>query len=1295
MSVKNYITDQKFFKPTYYKALQYIIPSYLLDDDNQAFGTEVDLKDQIINSHISFCDNVSSILNISSIPGSVYYGINTLSGICTFFIKQNELTKITPEDFELTILDRVNTAYKQFKTEDEFKTYISSTLLPSIILNKPSSYFNQGDSASSMHDYLIENISWLYFLNTSGVNYSPSTFVCNLLAEKSYKGETIYLNDCLKGLSEYLFKNGFNDYIPDTFLSATGKFTSGTQQLDKLNTWIDIIYSPLYSDRSDLTVYDRFDLAVQNGVLEETKVTNGPFTKLLRMLSLAAYDMSDNTERLKTLYNIQECPDNLLPFLADLIGWKLFGSNPDRWRLQLRNAIEVYKKAGTKNSLQFALNTLFPKSIFNLEPRINELWESYVPFLIFYSLLTESQYFKSNITWTRELAQRMLVEGYAEDDIRENAKIATDRIIYEIYLTHKNKFNIPNQSSEFFYRGRSYNVPPFEEYPYYANVELDQEMILTIIDRLVCFGVRRDFAEQVGEYIENNTILVDDIPRASSWLFFTSGYNQPPNLSDIISEADSRKLEFVPLWSGKSSHFTAILDASSFDFSKKETTYDSDDAIVLASQVVNDFAPAHAIPIIALSLSVTDTGNSQDQRLHMVGYDKIEPLEQSTIANYQSSGLNVSSYKRSTGTGNIMFPGPIQSTQDPLLTNASVVTNVPRNTVRRRNFEKLMPMNGFYNRTGFNMPVSFDPSASLSGIYLGYIPSSNSFQTISDYKNLPEVYSICLNTSSILYGYPVSSTVKCRGHENLTYKDYYTDRGQLNDIYYVMHSINERKKFVQASSVITSTGYTADENWKDNITSYVNSATEASGWFPISLYDYYNFSFGKDMHLLYQTYTKEFNRHILNDDILTRDGANIISHTYGPLIYNHDLNYIANNQYVVSSLSSVVEIKNSNVLSIPGTTVANSPSTLYFNPSTPDMITSGIISGIDLINVSGASPRNSFTVVKVPISEKPDSASEYMFDRTFLKVNSLTSYPRMRVDITRTIQDNNYPINKNFLLPNHLFKFSINGLVCSNDALTLGGRTIGIWIHTKQEQGKIWSYAPNDLNLQYCGNKLYGKWEQHSRNLQIEEIMEKYVYKYTFPTDDRTRIDISGQTRRLRCIDIVTRAAYSISPLLTLEESDFSTFEFLFDTYNNVTETDASYHGSFGEVHRKDQQYIVDIFFLPDNVNGLNNFFLVDKVSLTDMTLNKMSRLPLFKEGECGEYRMEVTKEQLKSVFRFFNDISGKNVQVGLASRDATETSGVMQTQGGSRLDYRLNTSWLGGTYVGTGKTLDTVEVVV
>jgi len=66
----------------------------------------------------------------------------------------------------------------------------------------------------------------------------------------------------------------------------------------------------------------------------------------------------------------------------------------------------------------------------------------------------------------------------------------------------------------------------------------------------------------------------------------------------------------------------------------------------------------------------------------------------------------------------------------------------------------------------------------------------------------------------------------------------------------------------------------------------------------------------------------------------------------------------------------------------------------------------------------------------------------------------------------------------------------------------------------------------------------------------------------------------------------------------------------------------------------------------------------------------------------------------LRNIFKFWNDISGKNSALGLASRVSSETSSVLLANGGSRLDYKLSVDWLqAGTstkYTTLGNILNT-----
>lgn len=1253
MASKIYLNNQNFFKPTYYKALDFITPKFIDKEERDNFSVEVDLKDQIINKFIDAASNFSSILPVSNVANTVYSSITSLSGIAPYFVKQNELTEISPEFFDLKILSRVNRSLIDFETEEELNVYLRDTLLPSITLNNPISYFRQGDSLSTTQAYLIENLSWMYFLNTSGTSYNPSSFVLSTLTSKLINGQTIFLNDAIKGFSEHLWKNGFSSYIPSVFLSSTGIYTSGTQQLEKFQTWVDIIWSPLYADRGDFAVKDAFDLYLDSRLKEELEISDGPIKKFLRAVSFMAADINDNNEKLSALYDIEDCPAEYLPYLADLIGWKLFGSNPERWRLQLKNAVEVYKRVGTKKSLQFALNSVFPKDQFSIESRVTEIWESYIPYLIYYALATESEYFKSRETWTRALASELKVQGYSVNSLDENIKLAVDKILLDVFQRYKPRFNIPNLSNEFYYRGRKYLIPPFEEYPYYINVEIDAEMLNFIADRLVCFGVRNQFALDLIEYVTENALDNDDEIRNNSFLFFTSGYNQPPNLDLLISNIGSNKFEYASLWSGKSSHFKLTFDASEFDFSKKdENDFTSGDAVNIASQIVNEFSPANAIPLVNLQLSSIDVMSFESDLLPIVDIAKDEIGENTKyFANIFASGLNVKAKKRGISGGTDFSRSDLYSLRSPTILNASSTGGLNRNTLRRRNYEKLLPKDGYYDMTGFNQPTSWDPSASLSGITLGFIPSSLQFQTVSDVFNLPPVYQSCYGTGSNLqvYGYYVSNTLPTLGHTGLLPNDYYCDLGQTPPIWILMHKLGEAKKYYQASSDFYSSSVETSSYWFNFAQSKANEVTVSS--FPTSIDDYYNFQFGKDLHKLYQIYTKEFNRHRLAEDLHYLDGANIFAHTFGSIIYNSQFDYFQR-QYATSSFDDPITLT-------PGSDFPLIASTAYIG--SPEIYTSSIVSGVDLVQTSGSFQGNVFSVVNIPIENRLINTLDYVYDKTFILSKSKNGLPRIRFDVSRpTLQASaGYPISNSFLLPDHTFRLDLNYLISNERANEFGGRRMGVWIHTLPELGKIWSYDSNR------------NWTQHNQVLTKQELLDSYTH--FIDNESRGRVEASGSDgTKFNCLQVVAGDGNLVSPIYTLTESDFVTSSVEFNTCNRTLLPDQVYQLSYGQVHRKSQKYVIEVFLLPNTTD--EKFLLLDSVNLIDTTMNRMSQYLAL--DTCPEIKVPLDKSDLQTLFKFWNDISGKNSAIGLASRDSTETSSIMYSQGGSRLDYRRLSSW-------------------
>ncbi len=90
-------------------------------------------------------------------------------------------------------------------------------------------------------------------------------------------------------------------------------------------------------------------------------------------------DTTNEVSKLTSLYDIENCPPNLLKYMASLIGWELKGSSVEGWRRQIRFATDLYKQKGTKEGIYNALTTVLPATSFE-SSRISEFYESYIPF---------------------------------------------------------------------------------------------------------------------------------------------------------------------------------------------------------------------------------------------------------------------------------------------------------------------------------------------------------------------------------------------------------------------------------------------------------------------------------------------------------------------------------------------------------------------------------------------------------------------------------------------------------------------------------------------------------------------------------------------------------------------------------------------------------------------------------------------------------------------------------------------------------------------------------------------------
>lgn len=1327
MSNKSRFSKNKnFTKSNFDQALRSVIPYLYYQEDESANNKEIDIFDQIINSQLNILQNVSSIVYVSSISASVYSSIDKIEGFSPFFVKQNSLTDIDCNDFERKILVKLGTSYSKYSTSSEFSDYINYTLLPGIRTNQPTLDFLNGGSTSANHIYLINNLSWLYFLNSSSttLTYNPSSYVHDLIIDKFFTGGSVRTNDGIKGLTTYIWKNYEsipawqqlkllpNDFRPPS-LTQNDSYTSGTQQLDKLLTLIDILYSPLYLDSKDTRVKDAIDDYITNGYKLTKEIHTGPFIKLVKAFSFAFADYTDSIDKLETLNDVNLCPDELLPKLADLIGWRLFGSEPDRWRLQIANAVDLYRKTGTKKSIQVAVDSVLGQDVFDVSSSISELWESYVPNLIYYALATESRLLEDLSTWTRDKATNFGILAYSTSSIDENVRLCVDEIIYQTCLKFRSKFLLDRKpfpidsiNFKFNYRNREISIPPFEEYPYYLNVIITDDMVDFIVDKLVCFGVRLSFALEVGEYIKNNTVrTTDDLAIKNGWLFFTSGVQYASNWNSIIKDITNTKSEYLPLWNGKSSHFKVLLEASSFDFSKTSLEADSSETIKIAAKTAQEFSPAHSIPDVMLLVKDYDNYSNSHAMKTIVRPDKVEnqALFAASSNGYSMFGLSalaMQSYKRGlTPTAVQSFSRwDVDSIADSLRNPAATIAYLPRRAHRRRNLKNILPKDGFYDRTGFNMPVSLQDYQvqNASFLPLGLIPSSLQYVPITDYNNIPAVYDICedLRSSKSFNGVSVSNTYPARGWVSPTGFDVglAMDRGQLHPFVATLHYIGEQAKLLQASAYYSSntSAYSAESWWKNVIQSYANSATEYSGAFPNSFEDYVDFKLGKDIHKLYHDYSHNFSNHRTNPMVTSQDGPVILAHALGSLLYNSDFSKrgsltLINPNFITTNLANTYELRNKEGIFsssglVSGTYVTSS--ILNIGRRQSEYRNSGILDHIEFCQVSGTSRNNNFVVVDIDPSFKTSSRRNSLLDDNILiKQSAYDGFGRLIFNLSKySLDPILYDISSNFLSPDHEFNIKFKSIISDSEGLSFGGGTIGVWIHTEPELDKVWSFTDG------------GHWIQHSASsITVQQVLD-HSHLINFPRIDRPLIQ-SG------CIGYLDRSNPNRKNEVigSIKESDFNEISLNFHTKNhtcigsdNTIVTKEYFENVSNHVHRLNQKYVIEIFTIPTQDD---KFTLYYDLSMIDLTLNRWSKPFVLGFGSdynlqnsyCQEYRVDLNKQQILSIIKYFNQIrgdyskqgyAGANNLTGYASRVASTTQGFYEASGGSRINYMETPDW-------------------
>jgi hypothetical protein len=118
------------------------------------------------------------------------------------------------------------------------------------------------------------------------------------------------------------------------------------------------------------TLLDRYLPEMFKTSLADTDVTTDVLDRMNTSLSMGFNVLEDLANQMVDLLDANSLHEFLIPYLSNLFGLKLKTDDPTRWRGQIKRAVPLYKKKGTKQGLSEALEhggvTLH---------KVNQLWQ--------------------------------------------------------------------------------------------------------------------------------------------------------------------------------------------------------------------------------------------------------------------------------------------------------------------------------------------------------------------------------------------------------------------------------------------------------------------------------------------------------------------------------------------------------------------------------------------------------------------------------------------------------------------------------------------------------------------------------------------------------------------------------------------------------------------------------------------------------------------------------------------------------------------------------------------------------
>ena len=679
---------QEHFKANYIEVIQRIVPEFYAETEYSLFGEEEDLQYNVLAKILYAAKNASGLFgqpvttDLSSFSAGGYASATPGSGTLPwvpFFVPFNQKTLVTPTTFEKHVLMPQGKTWGSFENVEAFSSFMLTTGLSQFRFNEVNSTFatnyknNVNTHVSSVglvQDELLKNLGWVYILNTSGEitdaqSTPPSSVLLSSLNEDLFYGNTFTTETGVTDVFKWLSlncqggNNAWSDvsstYLCPPFNGASATYNdnywaSGGQLVSALDTMVRVWVNE--DDPNSLYFKDIVDASLLG--LDVTRMENaGPMSKMLKALAYGFYDVKNTVRDIQFLLDIEECPEEFLQYLGRYLGWTFFTEDPAKWREQLKQAIYLYKAKGTRQALANATNMVIPSSIYNPSNDTSgllELWETYFPNIIYYTIKTETDlgnnlqsYEQLANAWNKSLESSGIpikIKNFDPVNLDNNARFLTDTILE--YLNYSNPFlRIGGASSytdtgfwnsqvssaqkpAYYARGKNIAIPPWEEQRFYQNAALLPPVVKNFssllarpIDNLG-LNLATSSCHTIGEYLASSTeIQAGDgfnypgYGDNNSFKFYSSSLNLPFNYEDIIATGDVEAMSVFDYWNSKSSTTHSILQASTIDFEYDDFTTINNSklgrrGIPAIIDVFRQFAPFHTLNQIFVGSSLTE-----------------------------------------------------------------------------------------------------------------------------------------------------------------------------------------------------------------------------------------------------------------------------------------------------------------------------------------------------------------------------------------------------------------------------------------------------------------------------------------------------------------------------------------------------------------------------------------------------------------------------------------------------------------------------------------------------------------